>query len=115
MYNYVPALSPKNGDTSEEDISGFGSHSRYSYSLSSLNNSHNNSHNSLHSLCSQTGIVSDKGSDADVLLRAKDKVGAVLEIIVTAMYTADNHSLHPCPIVPLSHALPHPPSSSFSP
>ena len=69
MYNYVPSLSPKPGDVqSEEDISGFGSHSRFSYSLSSINGSHNNSHNSLQSLSSGCGAavcISDKYNDND--------------------------------------------------
>lgn len=76
MYNYVPSLSPKNGDFAEEDISGFGSHSRFSYSLSSVNNSHNNSHNSLHSLSSGNGTavcISDKYNDTEAMLDPKDK------------------------------------------
>ena len=76
MYNYVPNLSPKNTDNHEEETSGFGSHSRFSYSLSSANDSsHNNSHNSLHSLCSQNCVtVCDKMMDTDSLIRAKDQV-----------------------------------------
>ena len=76
MYNYVPNLSPKNMDNHEEETSGFGSHSRFSYSLSSANDSsHNNSHNSLHSLCSQNCVtVCDKMMDTDSLIRAKDQV-----------------------------------------
>ena len=77
MYNYVPSLSPKPGDvTNEEDISGFGSHSRFSYSLSSINGSHNNSHNSLQSLSSTNGAavcISDKYNDNEVMLQPKDK------------------------------------------
>jgi hypothetical protein len=57
MYNYVPTLSSQNGE-SVEDLSGFTSHSRFSYSKSptishtglSLNPSHNTSQGSLHSL-----------------------------------------------------------------
>ena len=77
MYNYVPSLSPKPGDVqSEEDISGFGSHSRFSYSLSSINGSHNNSHNSLQSLSSGCGAavcISDKYNENEVMLQPKDK------------------------------------------
>ena len=76
MYNYVPNLSPKNIDNSDEETPGFGSHSRFSYSLSSANNSsHNNSHNSLHSLSSQNFVtVSDRLVEPDNLIRAKDQV-----------------------------------------
>jgi hypothetical protein len=77
MYNYVPSLSPKPGDVlSEEDISGFGSHSRFSYSLSSINGSHNNSHNSLQSLSSANGAavcISDKYNETEIMLDPKDK------------------------------------------
>lgn len=77
MYNYVPSLSPKPGDVlSEEDISGFGSHSRFSYSLSSINGSHNNSHNSLQSLSSTNGAavcISDKYNESEIMLGPKDK------------------------------------------
>lgn len=77
MYNYVPSLSPKPGDVlSEEDISGFGSHSRFSYSLSSINGSHNNSHNSLQSLSSANGAavcISDKYNEIEIMLDPKDK------------------------------------------
>lgn len=77
MYNYVPNLSPKNTEKLEEDIHGFGSHSRFSYSLSSVNNSsHNNSHNSLHSLSSQNGVTvsCDRGGDSEIVLRPKVQV-----------------------------------------
>jgi hypothetical protein len=84
MYNYVPSLSPKTGDASEDDISGFGSHSRFSYSLSSINNSHNNSHNSLHSLSSGNGAavcISDRYNDSEILLHPEDKVSAAQQTL----------------------------------